>query len=322
VTEIPRVGTLVATARGTWGLNDSPYILRPGDVPPRLLVTGTNVVEPGVEIFVDLPETIIDVTGAFRVNGTADQPVVITANDRQLFCDDNRGWWEGFLVNGPSGNVNFTHAQVRYAVNGVRLRDSGSAILNSTFIKCCGTNGILNEGVGSVSIDSCEVTDVAGHGINVTNAASRPSAISITNSDISFNGNTGLVLNFIDPANETPVTIEGNRFQYNDTHGISMEAWVWPQIHYNHFNSNGDLGASNIWLQNPFHDSAGNTIDVTCNFWGQAVSSQAVIDNTIRDSLDNSNLGARLDTQPWLNADPYLAATPPPCDGQEAQVYE
>lgn len=330
-TEVLKVGTLVGSSPpASFRLQDSPYILRDDtQSPPRLIVTQTTDIDPGVEIFVDLEETIIDVTGTLRINGTASQPVVIRANDRTLRCSKNRGWWTGILVysegqepNVSNGYVIMDHADISYADNGVHMRDGGHATIRDSEITCCGSNGVLLEGTGDLTIARTTIHNTASNGVTVESGTPTilPGAINITDCDISINGNAGVSLNFndfpvFDNPPSVPVTIQGNRFEFNASHGILMKNWVWPMIEYNNFSFNGS-GASNIRLEAPFHDaSAPDSIDVSCNYWGAAISNQNTIENSIRDRLDTTTLGTRLLVKPWLNEDPYQAAVMPPCTG-------
>jgi hypothetical protein len=220
------------------------------------------------------------------------------------------------VVNGANGTLNANYAEIWNAKNGVRIRDSGDATLTSSLVKCCGSNGILMEGAGTLIVDNSEVSNTQTNGITVSALTLLPSSISITDCNISINENAGISLDLHDTFQGVPITIEGNKLEFNFVHGIMMKNWVWPTIQSNGFSSNGDLGKSNIRLFSPFHDTAApDTIDVSCNFWGASVSSQSTIEETIYDRLDTAGLGTRLTVAPWMNGDPYKAPSLPPCDG-------
>jgi hypothetical protein len=319
VTHEVKVGTLVReNALTDYVLSESPYILRPDNVPPRLLVEDGffATIHAGVEILVDLQTTTIDVTGILDVAGTEAQPVVIRPNDRGQLCQTNRSWWDGILAGGTSGEVTLAHAQVWNAKNGVRIRDSGRVTVDSSLFNCCGNNALLMEGAGRLVVTDTEISNTQVNGITVSGLTLLPELVSITGCNININENTGVSLDINDFDQEVPITITGNRFEFNFAHGIMMKNWVWPTIHNNSFASNGPLGVSNIRLLSPFHDtSSPDSIDVSCNFWGAAVASQTTIEGTIYDRLDTAGLGTRLLVAPWLNSDPYQAGSPPPCDG-------
>jgi len=321
-TQVLKVGTIVReTPLASYTLAQSPYILHADNDPPRLLVGNGDQsnVEAGVEILVDVPGTLIDVTGRLNLNGTADLPVVIRPNDRGQPCSTNRSWWEGIVAGTDQtfdGVVTIDHAEIWNAKDGVRIRDAARATITNSTIKCCGENGILMQGGGTLVVTGCEVSNTQINGITVSALTLLPQSVSITGCNITINDNAGVSLDLPDFSADVPITITGNYFEFNFVYGITMRNWVWPVIHNNSFYSNGSQGLSNIWLQSPFHDSAmPDTIDVSCNYWGAAVSSRATIENTIHDRLDSPILGTRLLVVPWLNSDPYQAETPPPCDG-------
>ena len=320
-----KIGTIAREAPlVTYDLAGSPYILRPDNEPPKLLIGNavTATVEAGVEILVDLPTTTIDITGTLNLNGTLAQPVVIRANDRRQLCQLNRSWWDGILVGTDltyDGVINMNYAEVWHAKNGIRLRDKGRATVTNSLFSCCGSNAILMEGAGSLVVSDCEITNTQTNGIAVS-TPSLPQSVSITGCSININGGTGVLLDLHDQFQQVPITIEGNRLEFNFTHGISMKNWAWPTIHNNAFYGNGDLGLSNIRLFVPFHDaSSPDDLDVSCNYWGAVVTSQSTIENTVYDRVETALIGTRLLVAPWLNSDPYQAASPPPCDGGTAR---
>ncbi|HET6463086.1 MAG TPA: hypothetical protein VFH33_04730, partial [Candidatus Krumholzibacteria bacterium] len=101
--------------------------------------------------------------------------------------------------------------------------------------------------------------------------------------------------------------VQGNDFQFNSTHGISLAHSVFPEIHNNNFAGNGDNSVSNLYLQSGYPGVALACLDATCNFWGN--TSQNAIDIGIHDSLDQSTVHTRVKSCPWLNSNP-LTSTP------------
>jgi hypothetical protein len=320
VTAVVKVGfqTTTQTARSRYRLVDSPYIITLPTADPALTVDkqGT-VVEPGVEIFIDTPETEIAVLGPFDARGTADQPIVFRPNDRTLLCADDRGWWEGILANRDDANdsdgfVDLEYAQVWYARAGVRLLSTGSATVRNCEIRCSGDAGLLIGGNGTlVALDS-NINNGSVDGILVHAITSLPDSVHIQGCTIGINGGAGLRLDLADPFQTVPIFIEYNTIEFNQEHGISLARSVFPQIHYNHFRGNGDATVSNIYLQSGYPDGAPvDTLDATCNFWGAAIGSQSTIDQMIHDKLDSGTVGTRVKSCPWLNEDPITI--PPVC---------
>lgn len=322
-TEVIKVGTLT-TGLGTYIAENSPYILRSVDTPPRIVISGVAVMEAGVEILVDVEGTTIDATAAtLNITGEADAPVIIRANDRTLFCGENRGWWQGFVVDTDvtDGVLNMDHAQVWDAVHGVHLLNGGNATITNSTIQCCRDNGVLHEGNGPLVVTDCSIRSGASNGITVETGPtiSTPSSVSITNCDISVNGNSGISVDIDDRFGQAPVMIMGNRIQDNDVNGLVMRNWVWPTVEHNAFAFNGGGGASNIRLETSFHGgiSPPDTLDFSCNYWGQAYLKENIesIYNTIRDGRDTATIDAVLRVTPWLISTPYNADPIPACDG-------
>ena len=287
----------------------SPYLLVSSTEPPNILVTQglTSVVEAGVELLVEqglTAGTVIDVQGTLRANGTASEPVVIRPNRRQRCGDETIQYFKGFRVGGPQGRLELNHADVTYAEDAVFVREGGSAIIRNTEIKCCRDNGVLFESTGQLIIDGCEITNNKGHGIQLDKlSAPLPSSIDIIYSDVSINGGTGILVKLADPGATVPINIQRNRVTVNSENGIFLQNSSFPEIHENEiwFN-NVPAAQANIKLHQNF--AAGDTLDITCNFWGGAYQNPASVDGLIFDQADNSQIATRLKFTPWRITSP------------------
>jgi hypothetical protein len=274
------------------------------------------VIEAGTEILLDTPFMTIDVTGSLTAQGTSAEPIVIRPNQRGQLCGDERGWWEGIKVSTftpPGGTLQLDYTEVWYGQYGVRFRDGANGVIRDSVIRCSGQAGVVMEGSGTLLLEDTEVSNSRVAGVVVGAIVTLPSAVTIDGCDISFNGDTGLVVDLDDALQNVPVTVEYTKFELNAVHGILLARKSFPDIHYNHFFSNGvqSNAISSIFLADGYPNGALVTqLDATCNFFGAATASQATIDASIRDSLDSPGLvGTRVVTNPWLNESP-LTTTP------------
>lgn len=318
-----KVATLTTsnTAPATYSKTLSPYIVRTSVNNHRILIPGGTsgtVIEAGVELYIDTPGTYFTVLDDFIAHGTPDEPIVIRPNNRTLSCaGDDRGWWDGIQAASDdaafsTGVVDFAHVEVWYARMGVRLDENANAILRDCRIRCSGENGLLVQGSGSLQVFDSQITDGVSDGISIAAISSLPDSVRIERCNISFNGNAGIRMDLNDFGQAVPIRIEFNEIEFNSAYGISLANSVFPSIHYNSFRGNGDTSVVNLYLVGGYPDPVNHPVlDATCNYWGSATSTQASIDASIRDSLDTSAVHTRVDSSPWLNANPIT--TPPSC---------
>jgi len=289
-----------------FAIDSSPYIIAPSG---GIAVSSSGgSIEAGVEFLINSPGGSIQIEAVFTTQGTANSPVVIRPNDRRLRCQSQRGWWEGIEVRG-TGHLTMNYTDITYGVVNVRLLDSGRANLNNCEIKCGEEYGVLVScsGPGYLVLDGCDVTNNASVGVGITSLTALPDSVVIRNSSISINGNRGIEMDLRDPGQQVDIVVEYNMFEFNFTHGIYLTNNVFPQIHYNHFDANGlSGGLSNLRLQFPYPRPGVTfpTLDATNNYWGGPFSDQAAVDAGIHDSLDDSRLGTRVQSDPWLQSSP------------------
>lgn len=319
VTAEIRVGTPASAAINFIKAN-SPYIvqmLTPGD--PRITIAWnqTVTIEAGTELLIATGGGFFNVLGTFRAHGTESEPIIFRPNARSLTCPSGAGWWDGIRAasddaQSSDGFIDFEHVQVRFAQNGVRLRDNARALLQDCRIVCSSSAGVLLEGNGSLRAFDSEVSNGVQDGIVIAAITSLPDSVRITGCKLTINGNAGIRMDLQDAGAVTPIIVEFNEIEFNGSHGISLANAVFPSIHFNLFRGNGDETVSNLFLQGGYPGGADvDTLNVTCNFWGSAAASQATIDASIRDSLDTGTVGTRVDSNPWLNVSPIT--TPPNC---------
>jgi hypothetical protein len=316
VTEVIKVGWPATGATTLFQKSRSPYI-----VSGLLVGVGEGAIttiEAGTELLLEEEGVVIDVTGDLVSLGTGAEPVVIRPNVRGLACGDERGWWEGIQVARSSGapeagTIELHHTEVWYAQHGVRLNADASAELEGCAIKCSGEAGVLHSGSGKLRMIDTEVSNGLLNGIvigsNVSTAI--PDSILIERCTIEFNEASGLVVNIDDQAQEASIVVEFNELSRNLVRAITLARASFPAVHFNYFTGNGvSAGVSNIYLEGGYPNGVPlATLNATCNFFG--VTNQASIDATIRDSLDSGSVGTRVDTDPWLAANPLT--TPPIC---------
>lgn len=312
VEEIIKRGTLSTStvAPSTYSKSSSPWILAPDNSPPSVLISGgtTTVIEAGVELYIDGPESVIDVLGRLESNGTEGEPVLIRPNDRRARCGDTRGWWEG--IQGWSedlnvGIVDFTYTEIRSAEFNVRLTGTAQAYLEHCKIACGRSAGVRITGSGILYINNCDISDCAQNGIEVSSVSSIPSAVTITNNEIQFN-NDGIYLDLPDVMQTLMIDISYNLIKDNWVNGISFRNSVFATVRNNHISRNNWGTTSNIRLVPPYPGTADvDTLHAEYNYWGAAYTgSGSTIEATITDSADNAGIGTRVNIHPWVNTSP------------------
>ncbi|MCH7549017.1 MAG: right-handed parallel beta-helix repeat-containing protein [Candidatus Krumholzibacteriota bacterium] len=288
------VGTVLSSLGGPINIAGSPYIIQ-STGSPTIPVTNGTVIEAGVEILFDVVGGTMFVDGTVRAEGTDANPVIIRPNNRRLLCQDQRGWWEGFLVE-AGGNLLLDYTVVTYGKYNVRIRLSGNATLTNSEFKCAEIAAVSMEGTGSLVIDSCVISNNQSVGVYLQSVAD---TVRITNSRIEINGDTGIRMSLNDPEVPTNILVKYNRIEFNSTHGVYLEGQVFPEIRFNDFVANGlSGGLSSIWLQRPYPGLVTfDTLRVDSNYWGGATSWDD-IDKATHDSSDDSAIGTRIDPRP------------------------
>jgi hypothetical protein len=321
VTEQIKRGTTVRLGSSmgsrTFSKADSPYIVKPlpGIVTPSIGPGQTFTLQAGVEWYITRDDDAglrgtptLAVEGALVATGTDVEPVVIRPNNRFLRCVDGRGWWGGIdLV--PDGVVTLDYTEISYGVYNVRISQSpGTATLRNSRFLCSSIAGISLESNGSLVVEECRVTDNGNHGVEINSLVSLPANVSITNSEIRFNGHTGIFLDLNDVGQDVPITISGNLIEFNASNGIAMTHAVWPSIHNNDISKNNTGTLSNIRLLAPFPEgvlapAAWDTLLATHNYWGGVFDpgEDSFIEQGVWDSRDIPSLGTRVIINPWEN---------------------
>jgi hypothetical protein len=320
ITAVIKAGTLVTTSTvGSLIKASSPYIIRPGAADPKITILGGSTIEPGTELLIDTANAYLLVLDDFQAHGTVDEPIVMRPNNRTFKCADDRGWWAGIRGDtddaAPSnGSIDFEHVEIWDANWGVRLLTNSNATLRDCKILCSGTAGALMEGNGFLRLIDTRVSDGLEDGISIggPNVSSLPDSVRIDGCAVVFNGSAGIRMDLKDADKVAPIVVSRNQIEFNASHGISLANSVFPDIHLNAFKGNGDQTVSNLFLQGGYPGTAdADTLDATCNFWG-TVNATAV-DASIRDKLDTSAVGTRVDSCPRLNSSPITGS--PTCTG-------
>lgn len=300
--------------------SQSPYIVVAGDTPPRLVVpAGTDVViEAGVQLLLDVPETVIDVSGTMTAMGTADDRVLIAPNVRRsatnadgINCSSDAGWWSGVEVSSDpvtKGEVRFNYTDVEFARDNIRLLQASTGRFNGCGFVCSSRSALQMDGSGTLTAENCEITNNRGDGINVSSLAFVPDSVIVTGCNISLNGSAGLFMDLQGPATQNLVAIiEFNRIDFNSLHGILLRHDAAPAIH-NNFIAGNNFPLENVRLRDYKTGVGYFELDMTENFWGIAVSegNEAAIKETIWDAdhAGVSNVNAVVIVYPWLNTSP------------------
>ena len=150
----------------TWTAQGNPWIVV-GDV--TVPAEGSLTLEPGVRVLfsnTDLEElgtarTELVVQGLLVAAGTADEPVELTTLDNNPAA----GRWEGVRVI-EGAMASFEHAQISYAVYGVRVLDAGSEVaLEDSEVSYCSSAGVESEGGPTVVVQRSVVHSNPTHGL-------------------------------------------------------------------------------------------------------------------------------------------------------------
>jgi hypothetical protein len=314
ITDVLKVCTRASepNARTSYKAVESPYLVVPnavgGGIGDLTVVDGPGAVDvsidPGVELLIGSSSTQILVRGTLHVNGTADNPVQIGPNVRGASCPGARGTWPGIKLL-DNGNLQMTHTAVEFATDNILITGNASAALFKCVINCGDNAGInLDSAQGSLDVDSCQVTDHTKFGVIVSSETLLPTSVSITNTDIMFNGITGLHVSVPDGGAAVPMTFDHVLVYRNFGTGMRFEKSASPTIQDCHFEGNGN-GLYNIVLASGFPDGAlPDTIRATNCYWGNPFAFQSSIDLSIVDELDNATISTRVWVAPWRNTSP------------------
>ncbi len=307
-----KVGTSFSggPARTVFLKSQSPYIVSVSGAPPVLVVTDVaTTIEAGTELLIETPNSVIDISDSLLAVGAPGDEIVIRPNLRNLTCGDDRGWWQGLKVTSDleAGHAELNYVQIWYARWAVRLRDSGSATIRNSALRCSSESGVLHEGGGALIVEDTQITDGELDGITLDTGTFSPDEIEITGCLLKQNSRYGVWANLDDQAGSIPFTIEASNFEFNGQNAIRMSGASNPLIHFNRFDGNGiGQGLIDIYLENGFPIGENfTTISATCNFWGAAMASATPIEARIRDSGDTANIVADVVVTPWSNQNPY-----------------
>ncbi len=320
ITEQIKVGWPSTGAQATFIKSRSPYIVSLDPANPVFGVDEALVttIEAGTEILFENQGTRVVVTGRLETLGTSAEPVVFRPNLRDLKCGDERGWWNGIEVyrSSPSfpGEAVLDHTEIWYAMRGVYLRDDANATVRGCAIRCSGEYGVLHLGTGALVLTDTEISNGKLDGVTIGGNVSTalPDSVRMERCEVRFNERNGVTINIDDQNQIVPILMEYNQIENNLLHGLVLARASFPIVHFNSFVANGvGSGLSNIYLEDEYPNNVPvNTFSATCNYF--ALTTQAAIDATIRDSLDNPGVVfVRVVTNPWLTANPVT--TPPNC---------
>jgi hypothetical protein len=160
-------------------LTDKPY-----QITSDLYVcdTGTLQIGPGVELWVAAgsPVSDIHVDGVLDVDGTSEEPVILTSDDPIPQVGD----WFGVRLAAYSTST-LDHAEIEFAERGIHATDISEATLNGVSASSS-DYGLYVHGYGPISVtaDDSAFTDNAIYGVLVAGQSGRP------NPDVTIHGSS------------------------------------------------------------------------------------------------------------------------------------
>lgn len=320
-TETILVGTLrassILTASATWGIDGSPYVLRPGGLSFAIEGRATLTIDPGVKVYIDKAGLNISVVGKLMADGTAAEPVVIRPNAKSA----EAGEWQGITAS-PSGGVpviDLSHTEVFYAVDAVKANETAEVMLDGCLLKFNRDHAVLHQSSGMLTVDNCAITNNKKTGIRIKRGpgVDNPEQVFIRGDSIAVNGDmsggtvyvedAGIVIDIDDPSGRADIDISCNEISRNGVPGILLVNAVYPSIHHNGMfgNERGKTGANfNIRLDDGF-GGIPPTLDARNNYWGAPFPDPAdslLIKKNIRDieKAPGAGITVQVIVGPWL----------------------
>jgi len=152
----------------TWE-NDKPYLISHS----MLVDTAqTLTVKPGVRIYSHFGSTIY-VSGTLIIQGTEDEPVLISGDRLEVMYEDIPGQWSGiYFLNGSSNN-SIDHAIIQNGIYGVHLGNFYSEDpfpdlhISNTVIQHMNFAGISSVGA-MIRAENCVIADCGGYALSLT----------------------------------------------------------------------------------------------------------------------------------------------------------
>lgn len=282
---------------------ESPYVI----TSTALVDVGVGdslVVEPGAEVLFDQDTAGIQAKGVIRAHGTAAKPIVFSSNR----AVPDRGDWVGFISEFQASSlVDLRHCEVSYAKFGVQASPGGRIFVDSCKVEDCSRGGIS---IGAPNVAhlirySC-IQGNNGDGIEITTGAQY--FVSIERNRIQFNNGHGIRT----LASSVGVTILGNSIFKNTGKGVLLLNGE-PIIYQNSIQFNDEAG-QRLAVDASNYTGPPLDLDASSNFWGTTAPDSMHAGAFILDQVDNPSIPVRLWTNPVLIDWRALGALIPLCN--------
>lgn len=199
------------TSDATWTPVDTYHVINDTYVDPGVTLT----IEPGVRVqFADGFSLIVE--GNLIAVGTNVDPITFTSSR----SSPSPGVWNTIKFKGnSSGQFLVKHVEVEYAVHGVTVESSRSAIIENSEIHNCSENGIMLVGKSNVVIERNTIK-LNRNGISTDNSSTH-SGIIVMNNSICSNQEDGIYIKSSDSnAYIYNITVSNNNVSSNGKAGI------------------------------------------------------------------------------------------------------
>lgn len=217
----------------------------------------TLTIQPGVVVKFGTNKNLT-VYGTLIAKGTGDAPIVFTSYADDFFEGDSNGDGESIGKKGDWTKLLFNNAD--------------TSILSHVIIRYGGSNGSLHLYQSDITIENCEISNSASHGIYCYSSSPK-----ITDNTITHNDKHGIFLQYATPE------IHGNHITNNKEYGIYFnDASACTQITHNTIINNHvpvRLPFSSLPDKNANNELAPNTIN-KIEFMGNTLTRNLLLDPT------------------------------------------
>lgn len=285
-----------------WTAAESPYVVEGSAF---VFLGSTLILDPGVIMKLGYYQGLVVNEGSLEVNGTADNPVIITdAWDSTVGGDTSFGLGRGaslagqLVINESLGVVNIEYARIFYV--STYVVDSFLNVSDTDFIYV--SSGIRTDR-STTTISRTNFNWVWNWPVYLIDS-------SLTMSESKIDGAPYAAIFAV----SSPFVIESSQFLNTSQTAIAAN-FVGSQAHQSSIHNSSIDGSVYIGL---YGDGVPADIDARNNWWGDASGPYEPMLNP--SGLGDPVVGALFD--PWLTSDPFVAPPPPPPPPPEPEFEE